>query len=601
MTSSTPATTASTATASRPEYGSDVIVDLLRTLGVEYVAGNPGATYRGIHDSIVNHAGNERPEFITCTHEEISVAIAHGYAKATGRVMAAGIHNVVGLQHASMAIFNAYIDRAPALLLGGTGPMDATLRRPWIDWIHTAQVQGNLVRDYVKWDDQPASLAAVPESLFRAQRIALTQPYGPVYVCFDSEIQEQAVGPETFIPRIDPAKAQPPRGLQADEDSLEQTVSWLLAAERPVIIADYLGRSAEAVRALTELADLAAVPVIDAGNRQSFLNTHPMDLTGARRALIDDADLVLAFDVYDLAGALTVADRSRQPLTNRLRSGAKVVHYTLEGLNVRALVGDVQALAQEDLRVAADSALAVPALVERTRERLRHDGDRREMLAERHARLSERHHALRAEWQAAALAARDQQPLASAATALAVWEAIGAGSRPWRLANGSLNDWTSRLWQFTEPGLQLGRSGGAGVGYGPGAALGVALAHRHDDTLVVDLQSDGDLLYAPGALWTAAHHQIPLLIVMWNNRTYFNSEEHARFMARTRNRPMENTGVGIHVREPQVDYAGLARSFGVHGEGPVDTYVDLLPALERAVAVVRSGRPALVDVVSQPR
>ncbi len=173
--------------------GSDVIVDLLHASGIEYAACNPGATFRGLHDSIVNYGDNHMPELIECCHEEISVAIAHGYAKATGKIMAALIHNIVGLQHASMAIFNAWCDRAPVLTLGATGPMDTDLRRPWIDWIHTALVQGNLVRDYVKWDDQPHTVANIPESFLRALRIAQTDPEGPVYVCYDAGLQEEVL------------------------------------------------------------------------------------------------------------------------------------------------------------------------------------------------------------------------------------------------------------------------------------------------------------------------------------------------------------------------------------------------------------------------
>jgi thiamine pyrophosphate-dependent acetolactate synthase large subunit-like protein len=342
--------------------------------------------------------------------------------------------------------------------------------------------------------------------------------------------------------------------------------------------------------------------VVDLGGRQSFLTTHPLDLTGAQRDLLDQADFVLALDVTDLAGALTTVDRARRPRTSRLPEGARVVHYTLEGLNVRSLVGDVEALQPEDLRVAADTARAVPALVARCRERVRRSGASEARLAERRARLAEMRRTMRTGWREAAVAARDQRPLSTAATALAVWEAIGAGSRPWLLANGSLNDWTHKLWDFGRPMLHLGRSGGAGLGYGIGAAIGAALAHRDDETLVVDLQADGDLLYAPGALWTAAHHGIPLLMVVWNNRTYYNSEEHATFMARTRERSLENVGVGIHIRRPDVDFALMARSMGVHGEGPVEDYAGLVAALERAVRVVTTERKAaLVDVVSQPR
>ncbi len=574
---------------------------MLDALGVRYAAFNPGASFRGLHDSLVNYGQNRRPEIVTCTHEEISVAIAHGYAKATGRPMAAILHNVVGLQHASMAIFNAFLDRVPILLLGGTGPMDTTRRRPWIDWIHTALVQGNLVRDYVKWDDQPASLAAVPESLARAYRIAMTPPHGPVYVCLDADIQERPIG-DTVVPMPDLARLAPPAGLQADDTSLERTAEWLVAAERPIILADHLGRNPDAVLALVELAELLAVPAVDVDARHSFLTTSDMDLTDAHAELLRDADLVLALDVMDLAGQLGRVDRRTRTVASDLREDTRIVHYTLEGLNVRSLVGDYQRLQPEDLRVAADTALAVPALLERCRDRLAADPAAQARVAERRAALARRHHERRAAWRERALAERDHRPLSQAAVALALWEAIGRGARPWLLANGNLNGWARRLWDWDRPNRYLGRSGGAGVGYGIGAALGAALAHRDDDTLVIDIQSDGDLLYAPGALWTAAHHRLPLLIVMANNRSYYNSEQHAQTLAESRGRPLERSGMGTQITAPDVDFAQLARSMGVHGEGPIESYAELGPALERAVKIVRDERlPALVDVVVQPR
>jgi len=164
-------------------YGSDLVVDLLKILGIEYVALNPGSSFRGIHDSLVNYESGRtpNPEMVLCCHEEIAVAVAHGYAKATGKIMPAIVHNVVGLQHASMAIYNAWCDHTPVMVMGGTGPMNTSKRRPWIDWIHTAQVQGNLVRDFVKWDDQPVGVEAFPSSMMRGYRIAMSDPGGPVW------------------------------------------------------------------------------------------------------------------------------------------------------------------------------------------------------------------------------------------------------------------------------------------------------------------------------------------------------------------------------------------------------------------------------------
>ena len=175
-------------------FGSDVVADTLRALDVPYIALNPGASYRGLHDSLVNYLGNSAPQMLLCLHEESAVAIAHGYAKVTGRAMAAALHSNVGLMHATMAIFNAWCDRMPVLLIGATGPVDAAKRRPWIDWIHTARDQGALIRDYTKWDDQPASPAAAREALMRAWFLSHAAPMGPVYINLDAEMQEAKLG-----------------------------------------------------------------------------------------------------------------------------------------------------------------------------------------------------------------------------------------------------------------------------------------------------------------------------------------------------------------------------------------------------------------------
>src|SRR2546430_1518974 len=274
-----------------PQYGSDLVVDLMRAAGIEYVAFNPGATFRGLHDSIVNYGGNRAPEIILCTHEEIAVSVAHGYAKATGRPMATVAHNIVGLQHASMAIFNAFCDRAPILVLGGTGPMDTSKRRPWIDWIHTALVQGTLVRDYVKFDDNRGRFAAVPEAFARAWRIARTEPLGPVYVCLDATVQEERL--ERAIPLPDLARFEPPAPPQADPQALEDAARRLCEARSPVILVGSLGGKPAASRSLLRLADLLAAPVVDLSDahqgRPSVPSTYPLAMSAARPSRLSGA------------------------------------------------------------------------------------------------------------------------------------------------------------------------------------------------------------------------------------------------------------------------------------------------------------------------
>src|SRR5215831_12369158 len=138
-------------------WGSDIAAQMLRRFGIPFISLNPGASYRGFHDSLVNHLGNENPGIILCLHEDHSVAIAHGYAKATGEPMACVLHSNVGLLHGMMGLFNAWCDRTPMIVLGATGPVAAEKRRPWIDWIHTSRDQGAYIRSIIKWDDQPTS------------------------------------------------------------------------------------------------------------------------------------------------------------------------------------------------------------------------------------------------------------------------------------------------------------------------------------------------------------------------------------------------------------------------------------------------------------
>ena len=575
-------------------YGSDLIVDVLRDLGIEYAALNPGATFRGLHDSLVNYGGNERPGIIQCCHEEIAVAVAHGYAKAAGKPMAAVVHNVVGLQHASMAIFNAWCDRAPMLVLGGTGPMAVEKRRPWIDWIHTALVQGNQVRDYVKWDDQPASLASIPEALIRGYRIAVTEPQGPVYVCFDAELQEMAIAEELRVPDV--ARFAPPSPPQAGASALDRAAALLRAAERPVIIAQYLGRNPAAVGALVQLAERLAAPVIDLfeHGRFNFPSTHPLDLTGAEKELLASADVVLALDVLDLHGALARADRLTRRSEPILPGSAQVIHITLSDLGVRSWVTSYQRLAPTDVPILADTAVALPALLARL-EGVADSPARRARLEQ----LRVKHDALRREARTKCEESWNDRPIAPSRLASEVWEALRG--EDWVLANGTLDGWARTLWEWTRPDQFLGYSGGAGLGYSAGASIGVALAHRGTGKVCVDLQPDGDLLYTPSAIWTAAHHRIPLLFVVCNNRSYFNDENHQALVAQARKRPVENRVVGIRIEDPAVNFADLARGFGAHGEGPVEDPALIAPALQRAHRVVtEEQRPAVVDVVIRP-
>jgi len=583
----------------RAEYGSDVIVDMLKAFEFEYIAVNPGATFRGLHDSLVNYGGNRLPEMILCPHEEITVALAHGYARACGKPMAAAVHNIVGLQHAAMAIYNAWCDRLPVIVMGGTGPMDTALRRPWIDWVHTALVQGNLVRDFVKWDDQPGSVEAVPDAFIRAYRLATTDPMGPVYLCWDSEVQEKKLDDEIPMPSLDRYPA--PLPMQSPEEGFEKTIKWLLAAKAPAIVADWVGRREAGFNALVELAELLAIPVLDQFGRFNFPVKHPLNLTGMASKVLGETDLLLVLDVPDLEGGITqrAQDAGRRRPIPILSSSAKIINVGLDDLLVRAWSHDFNKLREVDLSIMADTSAFLPELVRRLKaekESLKKNASaisqRRDRWAKLHAEREENlTRELKKKW--------DEKPISTTRLYTEIAEAVK--NEDWVLTNGT----SQGKENFYMPGAKfnqiLGKYKGGGLGYGLPASLGAALAHKGSGKFCVDIQPDGDLLFTISSLWTAAHYEIPLLIVVNSNRSYYNDEEHQERMAVLRKRPVENKTVGIRIEDPAVDFAANAKSYGVWSTGPVTEPKDLAKALRDAVKVVKSGKPALVDVVVQMR
>jgi thiamine pyrophosphate-dependent acetolactate synthase large subunit-like protein len=569
-------------------YGSDVIVDLLKGFAIEYAALNPGATYRGLHDSIVNYGGN-CPEIVTCTHEEVAVAIAHGYTKVTGKPMAAIVHDVVGLLHSAMAIYYAHIDRVPMLVLGATGPLDRSKRRPYIDWIHSALVQGNAVRDFVKWDDQPASVADFGPSFARGYRIATTEPAGPVYLCYDAGLQEdeldKAVNVEAEI------AAARPTAVQADPAALVDATERIAKAERPVIVAEYAGRHPEAFREVVALAELLGAPVIDLQARLNMPTRHPLNFTGSD-AVLKDADLVLALDMGDLFRALNRLDRSTHEKQSRIPAGCAIVDIGLGELRSSKWSEDIGQFQPVDLSILADTRLALPPL------RVLLEKQRTPKWAERRARLEKDNAALRAEVEKRRRENWDRSPLEPARLASEVWEAIK--DEDWVLTANDLEDWAWKLWDIDSPARWPGRSLGTATQIG--ISIGVALAHRGDGKLIVDIQPDGDLLFDPGALWTVANLKLPMLVVMYNNRAYYNDWEHQLRVAEKRGTDKAKANIGMDLSEPAPDFAMLARSFGWYSEGPIENPTDVGPALRRAIAVIRKeGRPALLDTIVRKR
>src|SRR5664279_1749488 len=554
-------------------FGSDVVADALRALDIPYIALNPGASYRGLHDSLVNYLGNERPQMLLCLHEESAVAIAHGYAKVTGKAMAAAVHSNVGLMHATMAFFNAWCDRMPMVVLGATGPVDATMRRPWIDWIHTARDQGALVRGYTKWDDQPASPVAAREAVLRAGWIANTAPRGPTYVNLDAEMQESKLA-EPVAP-IDSKRYMPEVANAAPAGAVKQAADLLRNAKQPVILAGRVSRDLDAWKARIALAErLGARVVTDIKVGAAFPTDHPLHagapggsvLAPEAADAIRSADVILSLDWVDIAGTF-------KGLGGNIAS--KVVQVSVDHHLHNGWSMDYQALPPVDVMIACEPDAAVPALLAALGP-----GGPRAVAAVRH--------------EFPKLAA-DKLTVDHLADALR----RAVENRPTSLTHVTLS-WNGASWPFRHPLDYLGSDGGGGVGGGPGISVGAALALKGSGRLAVAVCGDGDFMMGVTALWTAAHYKIPLLIVVANNRSFFNDELHQERVARMRNRPVENRWVGQRISEPAIDLAGIARAQGAQGFGPVETIAELGATFAKAIAAVDAGSVAVVDVRVEP-
>jgi len=571
--------------------GSDFMVDVLKSLGFDYICANPGSSFRGIHESVINYGGNKSPELITCCHEESSVAMGHGYAKVEGKPLGVFAHGTVGLQHAAMAIYNAWCDRVPVYVMLGN-QLDATLRRPGAEWAHSVQDAAAMVRDFSKWDDAPMSLQHFAESAVRAYKIAVTPPMAPVVLVLNSEMQERPLGVDVklAIPRL--AVPAPPQG---DSGAVAEVARLLVAAEHPVIVADRVARTPAGMKHLIELAETLQAAVIDQGGRMNFPSRHPLNQSQARA--IADADVILALEVNDIWG---VVNSFRDQLTRTSRPttkpGTKLVSVTTGDLYVKSNYQDFQRFAEVDLAIAADAEATLPSLIEAVRRALTPDGKRR--FESRGAKLAEASSAALDRSRLEASYAWDASPVSTARLCAEIWGQIK--DEDWALVNGT-GGWARRLWNFEKSYQWIGSSGGAGVGYGAPAAVGAALAHKRHGRFAVNIQTDGDLMYAPGVLWTAAHHRIPLLSVMHNNRAYHQELMHVQKMCNRHSRGIDRGRIGSEIVDPPIDYAKVAQGLGVHAEGPITDPREVGPAIARAVAVVKRGEPALVDVVSQPR
>jgi acetolactate synthase-1/2/3 large subunit len=581
-------------TTERP--GADFMTDVIKSFGFEYVCANPGSSFRSLHESIVNYGGNRAPEFITCCHEESSVAMAHGYAKVEGKPLCVLAHGTVGLQHAAMAIYNAYCDRVPIYIVLGNS-MDATERRPGVEWAHSVQDAAAMVRDYIKWDDLPISLPHFAESAVRAYKIAMTPPMLPVLIVADSDLQESPISGEHTprIPRL--TLTRPPQG---DSDAVNEAAKWLVAAENPVLLADRLARTSNGMKLLVELAETLQAPVVDRGGRMNFPNTHPLCHTERSRALVAGADVILGLELTDFWGFThSFRDQLKRSSRTLTKAATKLISITATDLYMKSNYQDFQRYPEVDLAIAADAEATLPSLIEAVKRLL--TTDRKRAFGERGAKLAKAKQDSQQKARADAAYAWDASPVSTARLCAELWQQIKG--KDWSLVSAvnNVSDWPLRLWEFDKYYRFIGGSGGAGIGYGAPAAIGAALANRKHGRLTVNIQNDGDLMYAPGVLWTAAHHRIPLLNIMHNNRAYHQETMHLQRMGNRHNRGVTQAGIGTALDNPNIDFGGLARSMGIHGEGPITDPNEVGPAIRRALEVVERGEPALVDVVTQPR
>jgi len=584
--------------------GSDFMVDVFQSLEFDYICANPGSSFRGLHESIINYGGNEHPELITCCHEESSVAMAHGYFKAEGKPLAVMAHGTVGLQHAAMAIYNAWCDRVPVYMILGNHN-DAALRRA-AEWYHGVQDAADMVRDYVKWDDTPWSLEHFAESAVRAYKVSMTPPMAPVVLVVDGHLQEAPIPIDSGLHTPKLTIPTPPQG---DSGAVEEAAQMLVNAEFPVLVADRAARTPEGMFLLIELAETLQAAVIDGGSRLNFPTRHPLNQThragnGAppiNREIISQADVILGLEVMDFWSTVnSLRDQLHRSVSRVAKPDAKLISITTGDLYIRSNYQDFRRMQEVDLAIAADAEATLPALIEAvkrlsTRPRRRVFEARGEKLAEA-SRLTEENTRIAASY------AWNASPISTARLCSEIWEKIK--NEDWSLVSSYYSDgggWPRRLWDFDKPYQWLGHAGGGGIGYGAPASVGGALANRRHGRFSVSIQTDGDLMYAPGVLWTAAHHRIPLLSVMNNNRAYHMEMMHVQRMCNARNRGVDRANIGNELVDPNIDYAQMVRGLGVYTEGPIDNPVDLGPALERAIAVVKRGEPALVDVITQVR
>jgi thiamine pyrophosphate-dependent acetolactate synthase large subunit-like protein len=572
-------------TITRP--ASDVMVQTVKELGIEFAAANPGSSFEGLQESFINYGNppNQMPEWITALHEESAVTMAHGYAKAEGKPMIAVLHGTIGIQHAAMSIYQAYYDRVPVVMLAGNDP----------DFIaaHTAHDMAGLVRSYTKWDAEPKTVDEALVAIQRAYNEAITPPMAPTLVVLSSEIQKENV-PNAKVPAY-----KPPVFPTVDITHAKEIAKGLVSAQNPRIAVGRL-RTPEGVKRSVELAELvgACTSTAATGGPMSFPQRHPLCGPGADT----NYDYTLGLETGGAQASITgptlakiVGQRDRDDigfggLTPGTGRGG--------GRGGRGGGGAANAPAIE-----ADAEASLPLIIEQVKQQL--TPDQKTRIQERTAKNAKANHEARVTAIAAAVDSKragwNGVPISTARLYAELWPLIM--NEDWCLASPSnfSGGHHVQLWDHDKPYSYLGGQGAGGMGYGAPASVGAALAAKARNRIVVNIQTDGDLNYAPGVLWTATHHKLPMLTIMHNNRAWHQEYMFVDYMAGVRGRGNDRSHIGNTLRDPFLDYAKMAGGYGMAAEGPITDPSKLSAAFKRGLASAKRGEPYLIDVITQPR
>jgi acetolactate synthase-1/2/3 large subunit len=587
--------------ASEGRPGSDFMVDVIKTLDIKYLPANPASSYRGIHESLINYGKNTMPEFLTCTHEESGVGIAHGYYKIANKPLMTVCHGTVGLMHATMNVYNAFCDRAPVIVLAGND-LDAAHRPPGVPTVHSAQDINAIVRDFTKWDDTPVSAQHFAQSFVRAYQIATTPPCAPVVLSLDDGLAQEPIrdyGQKLYIPKFVPTAAP-----QGESGAVREAARLLVNAERPVIVADRAVNTQNGINLLVQLAELLQAPMVRQRGRLNFPTTHYL---GRPASVIEQADVIIGLELTDYWATVNkFVDNNAEgvgTISSAIKPGTKLISIGALQLMTKSNYQEFQRFQSVDVPIAGDVEATLPSLIEAVKLAL--TAERKNVVAQRGDAIRKDHEKGRDNAKQAAAIAWDASPISTARLCMEIYAQIKG--LDWSLvpSSGDVSGWPLRLWAMDKHYHWTGTSGGYGVGWGAPASVGGALANRDAGRFSIAIQSDGDLMYAPGALWTAARHKIPLLSVMHNNRGYHQEVMHVQRLSNFRNR-VANTGndmgpIGTSIMNPDIEYHKLAESMGWWAKGPITDPTALGPAIKEAVAVVKSGQPALLNVWTQPR